>query len=265
MQVDWQLNVANDCRVPADETEASILTGYDPYEPQNQLIEIGERIWIADGPVLPWNGMPFPTRMTVVLLDDGSVWVNSPIALVPDLAAAVERLGIVRHLVSPNKIHHVSIGAWAARFPGALVWASPGVRRRSSVAFDRDLEDRPPPDWAACIDQRIAHGSWAMEEVVFFHKPSRTLILADLIENFERERLNGWFARTLARLGGVLAPDGKAPLDLRLSFLGRKDEMRDTVAWMLACAPERVVIAHGKWFDKDGTAEVNRAFAWTGS
>ena len=82
-----------------DKAEASILTGYDPYEPQNQLIEIGERIWIADGPVLPWNGMPFPTRMTVVLLDDGSVWVHSPIALVPDLAAAVERLGTVRHLV----------------------------------------------------------------------------------------------------------------------------------------------------------------------
>ena len=254
--------MANDCRVPADKAEANNLTSYEPYEPQNRLIGIGERIWIADGPVLRWNGMPFPTRMTVVLLDDGSVWVHSPIAPESDLVAAVGRLGPVRHLVSPNKIHHVSIGAWATRFPDAVSWASPGVRRRSSVAFDRDLDDRPPPDWKACIDQRIARGSWAMEEVVFFHKPSRTLILADLIENFERERLHGCFARTLARLGGVLAPDGKAPLDLRLSFLGRKNEMRETVDWMLACAPERIVIAHGQWFTRDGVAVVERAFSW---
>ena len=118
----------------------------DAYQPQNRLIEIGEHIWIADGPVLQWFGMPFPTRMTVVLLEDGGVWVHSPIAPAPELVAAVEQLGPVRHLVSPNKIHHVSIGAWATLFPDAVTWASPGVRRRSSVSFDRELEDCPPPD-----------------------------------------------------------------------------------------------------------------------
>ena len=97
---------------------------------------------------------------------------------------------------------------------------------------------------------------------MFFHRASRTLILADLIENFERERLHGPLARALACLGGVLAPNGKTPLDLRLSFRGGMDRMRGTVDWMLACAPERVVIAHGRWFAQDGTAVVARAFSW---
>ena len=237
---------------------------YDAYEPQNKLIPVGEDIWIADGPVLRWKGFPFPTRMTVVRLEDGALWLHSPIAPEDDLVAEIERLGRIGHLVSPNKIHHVSIGAWAHRFPSALTWASPGVRARSTVRFDRDLADRPPAEWAKTIDQRIARGSRAMEEVVFFHKPSQTLILADLIENFEAGRLHGRLARLIAGMGGVLAPDGKAPLDLRLSFLGGKSEMRRTVDWMLACAPERIVIAHGKWFDKEGTAEVARAFAWVG-
>ena len=114
----------------------------------------------------------------------------------------------------------------------------------------------------AALDQRIARGSRSLEEVVFFHRASRTLILADLIENFERERLHGPLARALARLGGVLAPRGKTPLDLRLSFLRGMDRMRGTVDWMLACAPERVVIAHGQWFARDGAAVVARAFAW---
>jgi hypothetical protein len=31
---------------------------------------------------------------------------------------------------------------------------------------------------------------------------------------------------------------------------------------MLAWQPERVMIAHGRWYDKDGAAELRRAFRW---
>lgn len=239
-----------------------MLDGYKVYEPQNQLTEIGDDIWIADGPTVRWHGFPFPTRMTVVRLADGAIWVHSPIAPTENLVAAVAELGPVRHLVSPNKIHHISIGAWLKHFPAAVTWASPGVRKRATVPFQRDLADTPPPEWSAVIDQRIARGSRAMEEVVFFHRSSRTLILADLIENFEPTRLRSGFTRLIARLGGVLAPTGKAPLDLRLSFLGGMAEMCHTVDWMLACQPRQVIITHGRWFRNDGTAEIERAFAW---
>ena len=50
-----------------------------------------------------------------------------------------------------------------------------------------------------------------MEEVVFFHRKTRTLILADYIQNFEAEKVGGFFYVWLLRLAGVEDPDGKTP------------------------------------------------------
>lgn len=244
------------------------MTGrYDAYEPLNQLRPIGTDIWIVDGPVLQWGygipvKWPFPTRMTVVRLPDGGIWLHSPVKPDAELMVAIGKLGPVRHIVSPNRIHHVSIGPWSRHFPDARTWASPGVRQRSDVPYTDDLADTPPPEWSPVIDQRIALGSPALQEVVFFHGPSRTLILADLIENFEDERLHGWLARMMYRLIGVMAPHGRAPADLRMSFRSGRDQIRAVARWMIECAPQRIVIAHGKWFEKDGTAVIRRAFDW---
>lgn len=132
------------------------------------------------------------------------------------------------------------------------------------VIFDADLDDAPPPAWAGTIDQLRFVGSRLIEEIVFFHRPASTLILADLIENFEPSRLSTPM-RWLARLGGVLDPDGKAPLDMRLTFIGHKDRARACLARMLAWQPRRVILAHGRcYFDHAGT-ELRRAFRWLGA
>ena len=244
-----------------------MVGSYDAYQPLNTPVEIGPDIWIVNGPVLQWGygipvKWPFPTRMTIVRLPDGGLWLHSPTRPDEALIGKVAALGQVRHLVSPNLIHHVSIGAWAKRFPDARVWASPGVHRRSEVQFTDDLADTPPEDWASAIDQRIARGSRILEEAIFFHRASKVLILTDLIENFEDERLHGWLARIMYRLIGVMAPNGRAPRDLRATFAGHHDQLKPVVDWMIACAPEKVVIAHGKWFEEDGTAVIRRAFDW---
>lgn len=101
-----------------------------------------------------------------------------------------------------------------------------------------------------------------MEEVVFFHRQSETLILADLIENFEADKLNNIGLRYLTKLAGSLDPDGKAPLDLRMTFIGNKKQARNSFNEMMQWQPEKVILAHGRWYDKDSTAELKRAFRW---
>ena len=100
-----------------------------------------------------------------------------------------------------------------------------------------------------------------MTEVEFFHRPSRTLVLTDLIENFEAARL-GPGARLLAWFGGVLDPDGAMPRDMRFTFSRNKAEVRAAVETMIGWQPERIVLAHGRWYDKDAVAELRRAFRW---
>jgi hypothetical protein len=240
------------------------------YAPLNTFKLVASDLWIVDGPVIHVAAaglrVPFSTRMTVVRLSDGNLWCHSPIAPDETLFNAIDALGPVRHLVSPNLLHYAHIAAWKLRYPQAVAWASPGVRKRAAsqhieVDFDEDLDDEPPQAWRDSIDQLLFRGSRVMQEFVFLHRTSATLILADLIENFESERLSTPM-RWMARLGGVVDPDGKAPLDMRLTYLGRKPKARACLARLLAWQPQRVILAHGRCYMENAAAELRRAFRW---
>ncbi|MGH8234293.1 MAG: DUF4336 domain-containing protein [Rhodanobacteraceae bacterium] len=241
------------------------------YEPLNTLKSITPDVWVADGPAVhmaaPFGASAaFPTRMTVVRLRDGSLWCHSPIAPNAGLFAEIDALGPVRHLVSPNLLHYTHIAAWKRRYPDAVAWASPGVRRRAAsqrieVAFDADLTDAPTDAWAADLDQLRFCGSRVLEEFVFFHRAGSTVIFADMIENFERQKLTRGM-RWIARLGGVLDPDGKMPLDMRMTFLGRRRQARKCFEKILAWHPRRAILAHGRWYPGNAEAELRRAFRW---
>lgn len=244
----------------------------DRYEPVGVPKALAADLWIVDGPVVRMAmygaRIPFPTRATIVRLGDGRLWVHSPTAELPEaLARAVEALGPVAHLVSPNRLHYAGVPVWSARWPEARCWASPGVRARAAgqgvaVRFDADLGDAPEAAWAADIDQHVFAGSRWLHEVVFFHRRSRTLILADLIENFEPAKVRGRAFRWLLARVGVLAPDGRTPLDLRATFVGRRAAARASLERLLAWAPERVVLSHGRCLDSDARAHLERAFRW---
>lgn len=234
------------------------------YAPLDILKPIGDDIWIVDGPDIRFFGLPYSTRMTVIRLQNGDLFLHSPTHLAPGLKSAIDELGPVRHLVSPNWIHYAYIADWAKCYPDAIAWASPNVRaratkQRADVRFDVDLAADAPDEWAGEIDQMIVEGSKAHREVVFFHRRSGVLILTDLIESFEPAALPLWF-RPIAAIAGILDPDGKMPVDMWLTFKKRKQELKACVERMVGWAPAYIVIAHGRCYDKDCVAELRRAF-----
>lgn len=226
----------------------------------NALEPFGLDIWLVEGPVVSFYGFPFPTRMMVIRLTDGGLFVWSPIALTPELKAAVDALGPVAHVVSPNKIHHLSMGEWQDAYPSAKLYAAPGLAaKRQDLRFEATLGDVAPAAWAGQIDQVEMGGSAVLTEIVFFHRKSRTAIFADLIENFPRGWFRGWRA-VLARLDGIVAPHGGAPREWRLSF--RKPIARAALARILAWQPEQAVMAHGELARTDGAAFIRKSFRW---
>jgi hypothetical protein len=242
----------------------------DPYEPINRLKPVAEDLWIVDGPVIGmnwlWTKLPFPTRMTIVRLRNGDLWVHSPTELTPALKEEVDALGPVRHLVAPNKIHYWWVGEWQRAYPEARSYAAPRVEEKAGphgIVFDGVLGDDAEPAWRGEIEQVLVPGGY-LTEADFFHRASRTLILADLIENFEAGKLHGRFWRLLCRLGGVLDPHGSMPRDLRATFAGRKPEVKRAVERMLGWHPSRIVLAHGRWYEANAEAELRRAFRWAG-
>ena len=225
------------------------------------LIPLGDSFWIANGPTVSFFGFPYPTRMAIVRLANGDLFVWSPIALTPELEGQVEALGPVKHLVSPNKLHHLSLSDWRAAFPESRLYAPPGLARRCrDIAFDAELGNAPEPAWAGDIDQVTLAGSFAMTEIVFFHRSSRTALFADLIENFRPDWFRGWRG-VLARLDGIVMPNAGAPREWRLSFTDRKAAqaaLRQVFVWNA----EQVVMAHGEIVREQGTAFIRNSFRW---
>ncbi len=222
---------------------------------------VAQNLWIAEGEPVRWFTMPFPTRMTIIRLRSGELFVHSPIRLTSSLATDLESLGPIGHIVSPNKIHHLFMGEWAAAYPEAKLYASPGLAaRRKDLDFEMELDETEHTSWSADLEHLLFRGSRFLTEVVFFHRPSKTLILGDLIENFDPKSLS-WFHRLLARAGGVLAPRGGTPRDFRSTFTDKLSARR-CAEHLLAWRPERVIFSHGLWVQRDAGPFLERAFSW---
>ena len=157
--------------------------GASLYEPINEYKPVAPNIGIIDGPFeyLTVGGvrlpLPFTTRMTVVRLTNGDLFLHSPIKFDNRLANELQGLGTPRHLVSPNQFHYAHIGEWAEAFPAAIAWASPRVRERArarhiDIEFTRDLGAIPPEEWQREIDQTLFPGGY-FKEFIFFHKAQR--------------------------------------------------------------------------------------------
>ena len=225
------------------------------------LQAFGEELWLASGGITEVAGFRYPTRMAVVRLTDGGLFVWSPVALTDELRAAVDALGEVRRLVAPNSLHHLFLAQWRLAYPRATLYAAPGLReRRLDLAFDADLHDAAHPEWAADLDQVQVRGSLITTEVVFFHRPSRTVLFTDLIQHFPEAWFSGWRG-VVARLDLMAAPEPQAPRKFRASFVDRRSA-RAALDRILDWPADRVVMAHGEPILADGRAFIERTFRW---
>ena len=239
------------------------------YEPINVYKHVAPNIGIVDGPfeyltvagiTLP---MPFTTRMTVVRLPNGDLFLHSPIKFDAELASELEKLGTVRHLISPNQFHYAHIGEWANAFPDAIAWASPRVRQRVrarhlEIHFARDLGPMPPEEWREELDQTLFPGGY-FKEYLFFHRATRSLIVTDTIINIERDKVDEpW--RTAAWLSGMAYPHGRTFFGMRLPLLLQRNAGAAVAEKIRTWRPQRVLLSHGRCFEADAEGIIRRIF-----
>lgn len=243
---------------------ASILKMYNPvYE----LKAVGDAIWIVDGPEVQMDfkffKVPFTTRMTIVKLANNKLWVHSPIALTEELKDQVSSLGEVSDIVAPNKFHWSYIVDWHTHYPKAKLWLAKGVYKKLEKEKIRDyssLDDFSTPVWSEEIYYIPFRGSIIMEEMVFFHPKSSTLILTDLIENIEVKQLPFMF-KVLFKLGDNQYPKAHTPRDLRISFLFRKQAI-ESYKVIKQWKPDNIIFSHGKVILENGSEKLKQAFFW---
>jgi len=205
-------------------------------------------IWIADGPPVNVVGpLQLPTRMVVVKLHDGSLWIESPIFASREDMEKLTQLGPVRYLVSPAKLHTWRIAPWSAAFAGAKRAVPPEIFR-----------DEVAEAWGADLDQVVFRGNAFAQEVEFFHAQSGTLIFNDFIQNYapqpHRIVLDALLKLSGARGGGV-------PTDIKLTFTN-KELARQSLRKLLSWDFDNLIVAHGDCVRGGAKALVERAFAF---
>lgn len=216
---------------------------------------------LADGGCVSTAGFRYPTRMTVIQLRDGGLFIWSPVALTPAMRAEVDALGEVRFLIAPNSLHHLWLGEWHAAYPAAQVFAAPGVSaKRTDVTITAEFGTAPVTAWDGEIDHVIVGGNLITTEVVFFHRASATVVFTDLLQQFPKGWHRGWRA-IVARLDLMVEAEPSVPRKFRMAFTDRR-AAREAIGRILDWPAERVVMAHGTPVPQDGQALMQRAFGW---
>jgi hypothetical protein len=225
------------------------------------LKQFAREIWIADGSDVVIIGFNYPTRMAVIRLSDGSLFIWSPIQFADGLRTEADALGQVRHIIAPNSLHHLFLPEWKRAYPDAKVYAPPGLRgKRPDIVFDADLGDAPGSDWAGEIDQVLMQGNLITTEVVFFHVGSGTVLFTDLLQQLPASSFSGWRA-LVAKLDLMIGPEPSVPRKFRVAFINRR-AARDALERIFAWPAENVLMAHGTPVENDARAFLRRAFRW---
>ncbi len=219
---------------------------------------VSNRLWVAETP-LRFYSVEVGTHMTACRLSDGGLWLHSPVRLMEELREDLDRLGEVRFVVCPNKLHHLFVGEYFSAYPGARFYASPGLaEKRRDPSFHGVLGNAPEPGWAEDLDQTVFRGERQLEEVAFLHRASRTLILADLVQSGHPD--SPWLTRLATRLNGTYECPGP-PAPVRLGFRD-KAAAGASVERALSWDFDRMVVGHGRIIGTGGKAVFEHAYSF---
>ena len=219
------------------------------------------QIWFVDEDASKF-GFHFGARMTVMRLEDGTLALHSPVGVDHALSDAIGRLGKVSTILCPTRFHTTYLKRSARTFRSARMYAPPNFATSwLGVDFSGNLADDRVWPWSGIVQQVALKGSRLYDEVVFYHEPARTLVLADLLFNIPRNR--GAFTSFVAASLGVL---GKPHLSRSFGLtLKDRSAMRDSLRRILDWDFDRIILSHGDVVEHDGRSIFESAVSpWLG-
>lgn len=219
------------------------------------LTPIAEKMWSTHYRLIV-NGVPCTSRMTVVQLNDGSLWIHSPVPVDATLKAQLDSLGPVRHVVAPSLAHHLFVNDFAESYPHAKLFCAPGlIEKRPDIAGLQTLHIESA-QWAPELEGLLFGGMPKVNETVWFHARSQTLVLTDLCQHWQGPM--AWTARAWARMSGVRS-GFDVPLVVRL-LTRDKAAARASAQAVLRWPIVRVVVSHNAVIEDDAMRKLTHAF-----
>jgi hypothetical protein len=219
---------------------------------------IGDGIWLMDHPLRLTGGIEIGTRSTLVRLPDESLLLHAPGPMTQAQLEGTRALGAVSTLVAPNSFHHLFLERALEHFPEAKLHAVPSIQKKYPALASVTLGEAPDAAWKDVLQQVAVGGAPRLDEVVFFHPASRTILLVDLC--FNMRRAENWVTRVFMTIAG--AYDRFGPSRLARSMFKDKAAVRASVDRILAWDFDRAVVTHGDVIETGAHQALQASFSW---
>lgn len=219
---------------------------------------VDDQIWATERPIW-FSGVRLRARTSVVKLGDGGLLVHSPAPLSDELKAQIAQRGAVRWLVIPNCFHHLGTPAAAAAFPDAKVVgpASAGPKN-PDLTLHHELAALGAlvPE----VETLPLAGVPFLDETVLYHRPTQTLLGADLILCAGAK--DHWTWRWAARVVGCYERL-RVPPDVKKKIPDKAAAAR-AIAAILQRPARRLIVAHADVVGEDWRARLDEAWRLVG-
>ena len=214
----------------------------------SRLIEyIKDQIWIYEYPVR-FGGMDLFSRTTIIKQNNSELIVHDPGSIDDSIKREIDSLGVVKYIIAPGNYHHLFVTDFQDIYPSAETFLCPGLeRKRPDIKYDWILGDKPDARWEDTFEQALIQGTRYIWEVAFFHKPSKTLILVDLLENIgdDYQHKAGLLLQFWWKFIFRMWNNPKAAPEYQIGW-GNKKIVKNGLNKILSWDAERVILAHGE-------------------
>ncbi|MDX1251727.1 MAG: DUF4336 domain-containing protein [Gammaproteobacteria bacterium] len=221
--------------------------------------KVHEDVWVVDRP-FRLMGLGLGVRMTVVRLSSGGLVLHSPVGYEAGLQEWLDSLGEVCAIIAPNCEHNLFLAEWIRAYPRAVYYHPAGmVPIKGFPVQEEILDDAVAEAWRGELEQHVMRGLPRLNEVVFYHKKSRALIVTDLVFNITRSA--SLLEKLLLRLNGAYHHFGPTRL-FKTFFMKDKAAFGASIKRLLEWDFERIILSHGEIVEQDGKEKFRRAFDW---
>jgi len=262
-----------------------------PTNPSDVMVirDVTPNVVTLSVPFLRFNKIPIGGRGTIVRLSSGALAVFSPVALTPEVKAKLASLGNnLGYIVAPDMEHHIFVSDWKAAFPSAKLIGPDGLPEKRRASKDPkigketfDVVFKPDTKRATSISAEFDHDfeyeyvdAHANKELVFFYKPDRVVIQADLLFNLpateqysrvpEKDRpVPGFLARQFIGLQ-TTSGDVKALKRLIWHAMSRSNRpsFNDSIKRIDAWDFKIIVPCHGDVMEEGAKETFEKVFEW---
>jgi hypothetical protein len=196
-------------------------------------------------------GVTIPLRAMMVGNGERQVLI-SPVGT-PAEAAEVEAAPLT--VVAPSLLHHLHLETAIERYRPVALWGPPGLAEKVPDLGPMHVFGEDPWPHADQLEFVIVEGAPKRNEVVFFHKASKTIYTADLFFNIREPQ--GLLTPLTFRLMGIYKRFAAAKMWRR--WVTDRIAFQRSIEQILAWDFERIVVAHGDPVERDAHVQFEAA------